>query len=1394
MACSKPYVEVTKEVLDSVKKVLDKSSIKIIRSIKLQLKNNKFEDKILVLTSWRLYLLAAKVPTKVDITFNVLEIRSISTSAENQVVIETEKSTYCLRFQPLDDVDYVISHVNFALSKIFHSSTFAPSIRLGDAELSDGGRKFSPNSDSSLEATQGACGGFSETYAALCDYNGIGCKEEVQWDVDTIYHSQDNREFNLLDFSHLDSRDLAVIVASMAYNQWFTKLYCKDIKMGSEVTEQVLHTLSKSSSLEEITLENSGLKSDFAQKLALALSENPVCVVHSLNLAHNQLDDKGVSSLVQQLCRSPKGLRLLNFSKTSITSRGLVSLSQALCSSNEFSSSLLHLDLSKNPGILSGEEAANLYLFLAQPNCLVHLDLSGTDCAIDTLCGALLRGCCADLSYLNLSRNAFSHKKSKETLPSFKQFFSSAFSLNHISLSGVKLPAEALRALFQGLSSNAHLNDVHLDISACELRSQGASVIQEFLSGTSCISTLDISDNGFDSDLLTVIPALGQNKSLKHILLGKNFNLKSRMLEDVLQKIVHLIQEEDCSLQSLSLTDSRLKSRTSILVNALGSNTCLRRVDLSGNNMEDIGAKMLAKALQINSTLRTVTWDRNGTSAQGLLDVAHALDHNFTLQFMPVPLSDVTQAYRSAPERTEEALHKIQRSLLRNNQSQRFSQQQAFRLHQGIVTSTTEQVLERLCVKVQDSVRVLRSCPVESVREDLQRARDTLKEARNSRALFPSLFELGHVLAVDGPVRHRLESVASDVSKAVDKELQVILESMSSLSQELCPLAVFQAESHNKILSSVSERVTVPRSVIKAALVERAGQDIQNKLDEVKLDVVTYLTNSIVDEILQELYSSHKKLTRHISQLRRLAEQEAGFLGTLQDRSSRRKHRNSEDITDEELYTSIDTIAIRKQTSRTRRIRPVSTFMSLSEPRSSSPPPLHSSLSFAPLSLSQSSSCEGLDALPTQGAPLQHFTRVRPRPPRRHPRQTLSSAPPAPNSNSDGGEGGVSQLDEGLPDFYSKRVLPDSQSSSKSQTLPFNQKKRKNKRSIFTFRRNRTPAIPTNQSSEKAPGGGDCGEECRTVVTSSPVPASSSSSVSLRAVPSSFSSLYCTVNYPNTANPTHTDPEADGIEEVPQRKAQGGLVEAKPVQGILLPGMGLLGMGYPVKQKNDSEKTSEGKQTVRQEPVQTCFKPLPPPQSLKPSLASFRQTRVSETSVATFYLENETAQDGEDDMESAEEERERERGSEEEQRQTTNLPETNADSESNWLQNPQAPPLPPHPLTSSQEAANEKQVPPPVPSPTSKPVFQKRESETSAQDIPKGCAPVKPHRTRRAYSTENETAMTSPPCNQGTQKDTPAPQTRPPDRKPAVKAKPLMNCPLVIETGDDNQTERKLQS
>ncbi|KAJ8268674.1 hypothetical protein COCON_G00138460 [Conger conger] len=274
------------------------------------------------------------------------------------------------------------------------------------------------------------------------------------------------------------------------------------------------------------------------------------------------------------------------------------------------------------------------------------------------------------------------------------------------------------------------------------------------------------------------------------------------------------------------------------------------------------------------------------------------------------PLSDVTQAYRSSSEKTEQALTKIQRALLRNNQTQRFSQRQALRLHQGLVTSTAEQVMERLCVRVQQQ-------------------------------LYPSLCELAHVLSVDGPVRQKLDSLAGELAKAADKELQVIVDSMVSLCRELCPLSSSAAECLTPPLSSVSERVSIPRSTIRSALMERAAQDIHRALEEVKLSVVSYLTNSIVDQILQELYSTHKALTRQVSQVKHWDE---GGTGRRPHR-----HRDSLDITDEELGTSIDTIAIKKRSSRTRRIRPVSTRLSLGDDSSSSPllnaASLHSPLS-----------------------------------------------------------------------------------------------------------------------------------------------------------------------------------------------------------------------------------------------------------------------------------------------------------------------------------------------------------------------------------------------------------------------------------------------------------------
>ena len=56
-------------------------------------------------------------------------------------------------------------------------------------------------------------------------------------------------------------------------------------------------------------------------------------------------------------------------------------------------------------------------------------------------------------------------------------------------------------------------------------------------------------------------------------------------------------------LQSLSICDSKLKTGMHILLSALGGHAALAEVDISGNNIGDTGAKMLAKALISNTRL-----------------------------------------------------------------------------------------------------------------------------------------------------------------------------------------------------------------------------------------------------------------------------------------------------------------------------------------------------------------------------------------------------------------------------------------------------------------------------------------------------------------------------------------------------------------------------------------------------------------------------------------------------------------------------------------------------------------------------------------------------------------------------------------------------------------------
>ncbi|CAL4061396.1 unnamed protein product, partial [Meganyctiphanes norvegica] len=410
-------------------------------------------------TSCRLFVLTVKIPTRVDQHFHYLDVQGIESRYPNQLCLTVCDRVYTYYTTQEEtsshEVDTMVLSIGTALKNIFPSVPLTHVIRKVDIQPAKrlAGLEELERATAGGTRDMGPCGGFSTQYMCMCDYHAIPYREEVAWDVDTIYLSHDTRELYLHDFDYLEQKDLIPIISALEYNAWFRKLRCSHSKLSHEAIERILHILSKSLSIEELYLDNIGAKVDFRSKVFLSLllgSEVPFSkiIVHNTgNVASRAVH------ISNPIGRQAKGLSYLNLSVCGLTGKGVNMLAHSLSVNKYMCQTLTFLSLAGNS---LRDDVNNLYNFLAQPNVLKTLDLSQTECAIDAVFGALLRGCTSSLANLNLSRNSFGSKKSREMLPSFKQYFTSTLALKTLQLSQCKLPADALKRNGRGaLSCNS---------------------------------------------------------------------------------------------------------------------------------------------------------------------------------------------------------------------------------------------------------------------------------------------------------------------------------------------------------------------------------------------------------------------------------------------------------------------------------------------------------------------------------------------------------------------------------------------------------------------------------------------------------------------------------------------------------------------------------------------------------------------------------------------------------------------------------------------------------------------------------------------------------------------------------------------------------------------------
>ncbi|XP_014248202.1 F-actin-uncapping protein LRRC16A isoform X2 [Cimex lectularius] len=840
--------QLTKDLNESVTALLGKR-IKILLKnvVKLETKGDKTENRVLVFSPCRLFFLTAKVPTRIDCHFHYLEIRGIETRKENTLSFLINEKWYTFVCQN-GEVETMLHALCAALQVIFPT---VPLQQIVDRVSVDGFEQIMNTSPNQLP-----CGAFSTQYACMCDYHNLPYRDEVAWDVDTIYVSHNTRELSLKDFDHLEPKDMVPIISALEHNRWFTGFRAVNTKLTHEAMDRILHVVSKSVTLEKLYLQNLSLKTDFVNRLCMSVTSNNNIQLNTIDLSNNpMIEDKGVNSLcgiLTKLVQDGKGISHLNLSHCGLTTKGVSQLTQCLTALRP--QTLTYLNLS---GCLIKEDIAGLCSLLAEPNAITHLDISNTETILDTVFGALLRGCSTSLIHLNCSKNSFIVKKSKEMPPSFKQFFTSTLCLKYLNMSYCKLPMEALKNLLLGLACNESTAGLELDLSCNQLTSHGAHILESCIHGVRAISSLDISDNGIESELGGVVTAVGRNKSIVELKICKNLlGMKPKHIAPVMDSIVHTIQEDDCVLETLSLADCRLKNEVHSIINALGSNQCLKSLDISGNGMGDLGARLLAKALQTNCKLKSLSFDRNNITLQGYSDISYAMNSNYSIIYMGSLLHDVSSCMKLSPEKTESVLSSIHKALYRNSTP---GHTKALRRQHGALVNYGQQTLERAIAQTQETIKTLSQTSNDYV-APINTATALIEDADNAKQVFSRMQDIAEGGDISSVVQQKLTSTSHEIGSLLHKHLHSRIDEMIICAEELCGTTVINERLKVELKASVMPKIAVDPGFLSSCLVTQPTTEINLKASEMGLMAATHLADKITDEVTDLLNKTQTSL------------------------------------------------------------------------------------------------------------------------------------------------------------------------------------------------------------------------------------------------------------------------------------------------------------------------------------------------------------------------------------------------------------------------------------------------------------------------------------------------------------------------------------------------------
>ncbi|KAJ5067554.1 hypothetical protein M0811_03014 [Anaeramoeba ignava] len=656
--------EVTDKIKSTISNLLPGEKIQFLEWITKQKAKNKVEDRLVVLTSYRVITFGKRktsIKAKICRNGHLFDLKELTSFDDKKLKAVFKDFELEITSEKANEITETIlkNYLKISLGipeEHYLKFSCIPEGRLGPFDI---------------ETSQ--ADGFLDAYNAWSNYYSTPPNSEfinfVQKEILSGNDEEKKRIFDLTGLKNLDkfaqeqNNSIAAIFAALRYNPFFNQLIVRNVAKR-DIISLASMTISWNCNLTKITLSGTNTSEGF-EKFGESLQQNKKLPLTHLDLSINKIPENKMESFTNGIRSMQTGLVYLDLSFCQLSGKSISMLFEAL-TKNHRHRTISYLNLSHNNFGKIGTEGFNKWMQSTQmESVLATLNLSNCSLDIGVAALSIAKNCSGlSLQFLNLSENRFE----KRTYISVATMLKETKTLKELDLTRTKISSENCADILNEILSNKSIKNFSLKLGGNDIGFQGAKCLAKVIDSHPDSDSLDeiiLDDNKFKAEGLALVSeSLSKLVLLKKVSLSRNI-VKAKNTVKILEPLSKLFQKANLQYLRIKGNDKNFLGPEieKVFQNSTGR-TNLIALDISGNHLGEKPLKALATMIsQSNCQIQTLIFDENNTNIVSLQDFIWAFDSNPNLFDVRWPKNDFNRFKSSANKKESQNIKKDLKSM-----------------------------------------------------------------------------------------------------------------------------------------------------------------------------------------------------------------------------------------------------------------------------------------------------------------------------------------------------------------------------------------------------------------------------------------------------------------------------------------------------------------------------------------------------------------------------------------------------------------------------------------------------------------------------------------------------------------------------------------------------------